>query len=115
MAVSDASYTPPPLTMRVTDHPGAVSVVAVAGEIDRDSAPRLQQSVAGVLARGGVHCLVVDLSQVDFGAAAGVRVLLSCHAHAQQLGVRMQIRGARGQVRQVLDICAIPDTVGVPA
>jgi hypothetical protein len=46
MVIFDISYREPPLAVQVRERSGGVAVIAMAGEIDVDSAPGVQQAVA---------------------------------------------------------------------
>jgi anti-sigma B factor antagonist len=53
-------------------------VVAVTGEVDALSAPQLSAAI-GVALAGSPAGLIVDLSQVDFLASAGLGLLIATH------------------------------------
>ncbi|MGW3966190.1 STAS domain-containing protein [Amycolatopsis sp. NPDC005003] len=79
--------------------PDAV-VVEVTGEVDLCTVARLAALLdEHVRARPGV--LRVDLGQVRFLGAAGIRVLLRAHRHAEAVGVHLVIDpgGSRAAVR----------------
>jgi anti-sigma B factor antagonist len=65
-----------------------VSVLAVHGEIDTFTAPRLAQAINHGLATSAT-ALVVDLSKLEFLASAGMSVLLDGHKSAQGSGKRL--------------------------
>lgn len=58
---------------------GAVCVVSVSGTLDTLTAPQLEAAIAAAAA-GAPPALVVDLSNVDFLASAGMGVLVAAHA-----------------------------------
>jgi anti-anti-sigma factor len=75
--------------------PDAV-VVEVAGEVDLCSVARLAAVLdEHVRARPGV--LRIDLGQVRFLGAAGIRVLLRAHRHAEAAGVHLVIDPGRSR------------------
>ncbi|MDX3189536.1 STAS domain-containing protein [Streptomyces sp. MN03-5084-2B] len=79
--------------------PDAV-VVEVTGEVDLCTVTRLAAMLdEHVRARPGV--LRVDLGQVRFLGAAGIRVLLRAHRHAEAVGVHLVVDpgGSRAAVR----------------
>ncbi|MGW4064975.1 STAS domain-containing protein [Amycolatopsis sp. NPDC004747] len=79
--------------------PDAV-VVEVTGEVDLSTVAGLAAVLdEHVRARPGV--LRVDLGQVGFLGAAGIRVLLRTHRHAESVGVHLVIDpgGSRAAVR----------------
>jgi anti-sigma B factor antagonist len=55
---------------------GRWSVVAVAGEVDVATAPRLRERLIGLVNDGCYH-IVVDLAAVDFIDSTGLGVLIS--------------------------------------
>jgi len=58
---------------------GELSVVAVTGTLDMLTAPKLQDGISSAAGQGSV-AVVVDLSEVDFLASAGMGVLVAAHA-----------------------------------
>ena len=74
---------------------GEWTVVAVAGEVDVATAPRLREQTIDLIARGH-HRVVIDLEAVDFLDSTGLGVLV---------GVLRRIRTAAGELRIV---CATP-------
>jgi anti-anti-sigma factor len=81
------------------------SVVAVAGEVDLEAAPLLQDALVDAVDRHRtVYC---DLSDVSFFSAAGVTALVVAHERAAQVGSRLLIRGAHGITHQVLQITGL--------
>lgn len=61
---------------------GEAVVLNVAGEIDLATAPQLGESINAAMEQRP-ETLVVDLSEVDFLASAGMAVLIGCHQQAQ--------------------------------
>jgi anti-sigma B factor antagonist len=59
-----------------------VVVVAVSGAVDMLSAPRLTAAIATAAATAATAAtaLIVDLSEVEFLACAGMSVLIAAHA-----------------------------------
>jgi anti-sigma B factor antagonist len=75
------------LSARVTmDRIGDCPMVRVAGELDLDSAPAVQQAVAEVVAAQLPPTLVFDLQNVTFMDGSGLRILV----RARQRGGRRQ-------------------------
>lgn len=55
--------------------------VSVAGDVDSETAPRLDHELSTLLS-GGVTEIVLDASEVDFLSSAGLSVLISGHRSA---------------------------------
>jgi anti-sigma B factor antagonist len=83
---------------------GEAVVVTPTGEIDRDTAPRLQDALEEAVrgARGGR--VEVDLRHVGFLDSSGVGALLSAYRLAGATGATLQVRDPVPAVRTVLDI-----------
>lgn len=90
-----AGHRNPPVrhavTVRVKHYGGAV-VLCVGGEIDLETASHLQEAASAAL-REHPKTLIVDLSEVEFLASAGMTVLLECQ---QQAGTRTRFRVVAG-------------------
>lgn len=57
---------------------GEISVVSAAGTVDMLTAPQLEEAIAAS-AKNSPTALVVDLSDVEFLASAGMGVLVAAH------------------------------------
>lgn len=82
---------------------GAWSVVAVAGEVDVATAPRLRKE-AIALVGGGHHRVVLDLEAVDFMDSTGLGVLI---------GVLRRLNAVDGCLRVVCTTPRIMDLFSV--
>lgn len=66
-----------------------VVVLAITGELDMLTAPRLEQAI-GAAARKAPAAMIVDLTRVRFLASAGLNVLVAAHltiAGSAQFGI----------------------------
>lgn len=89
-------------TFAPAGHGDWLTVVAVEGEIDQDTAPLVRLALSQALdGRAAVCC---DLSRVTFLGAAGAGMLLSAHARAVASGRVFFLRGAWGITARVLDV-----------
>ena len=85
-----------------------LTVVAIEGEIDEDTAPLVRLVLARALeSRAAVCC---DLSGVTFFGAAAANTALVAHHRASALGQVFFLRGVRGITGRVLAIVD-PDRV----
>jgi anti-anti-sigma factor len=80
----DAGQNQPPVPgLSVLVEPyGQAVVLNVAGEIDLATAPQLGESIKQAMDEQP-ETLVVDLTEVDFLASAGMAVLIGCHQQAK--------------------------------
>ena len=76
-------------------------VVAVTGEIDIASAPKLREELLGALRRHGAR-LALDLDGVTFMDCAGVNALLAARRHARLDGGWVRVARASRRARNIL-------------
>jgi anti-anti-sigma factor len=81
---------PPGLRFGVYWPSAGTVVLTTWGEVDLLTAPQLTEALGDCL-RGRPERLVLDLSEVDFLAAAGLSVLVRVDRQAQQGGTRLHI------------------------
>jgi anti-anti-sigma factor len=92
---------------------GGVAWLAVHGEIDTDVSEALTAIIANAARQGGVTALLIDLGDVPFLAAAGIRALLEGRATAQQQGLHYQVVNPHGIVRAVLRAAGLTELLRV--
>jgi anti-sigma B factor antagonist len=78
------------------------SCVAVAGEVDVDTAPRMRRALAAGLAAG--ERVVVDLAAVTFMDSSGLSALLVTHRDARAAGLTFQLRRVPPTVHRLLRV-----------
>ena len=86
---------------------GEHAIVALAGEIDLYTAPRLQSELAAALASGDPARLVVDMSAVEFCDSTGMNVLLAAHRRVQEQGGDLELAAPRATVRKILQVTGL--------
>ncbi len=114
MAGQHAADTPTlPIELRMsgwmhvrTHHPHlGVSVVAVAGDIDRHTRPLLAQALLPGLAQA--ERIIVDLHEVDFLGLAGVDLLLLADRLATHHGAQLWLAASPPALRRVLHVAGV--------
>lgn len=95
-------------TIVVRDDP-AGTVVAVSGELDLLSAPRLRTELESVLRAQPRH-VAVDLTQTTFMDSAGVHTLLDARNDA---GGHLAVICGAGPVRQVIELLGLIQVLNV--
>lgn len=89
-------------------------VVVVVGEIDAYTAPALDVCLQSQSRQQGVRELVVDLADVTFLAAAGIRVLARTARRCRIRGARLVLlTGGRRAALRPLQMTALADRVAV--
>ncbi|MGI8693548.1 MAG: STAS domain-containing protein [Geodermatophilaceae bacterium] len=76
--------------------------VAVAGEVDIDTAPRMSRALAAGLAAG--RPVVVDLGAVTFMDSAGLSALIAAHKAAAAAGLTCRLQDLPPAVRRLLEV-----------
>ena len=88
------------------------TVVALAGNLDSNTAPQAQQALDGVLAAGGKK-VVVDFSALDYISSAGLRVLLGTAKKLSGQGGSLRLCGLNATVREVFEISGFSTILAV--
>lgn len=86
-------------------------VLSVSGEIDLVTAPELGESINAAMAQEP-PTLVVDLSEVDFLASAGMAVLLGCNKQAQGK-IRFRVVAAGNTTFRPMELTGLPDEISI--
>lgn len=94
------------LRLTLTRRGPATAVLAVAGELDLLTAPRLAELLTAPPATT-VRTLVVDLSEVAFLGCAGIAVLTQAQCHAQATGRELRIVTGSGRVDRILQLTGL--------
>ena len=82
-------------------------VLALAGEIDLYTAPKLQSELMSALAGGKTAHIVVDMSAVEFCDSTGMNVLLAGHRLATERGGDLTLAAPRASVRKILEVTGL--------
>src|SRR5437660_2051781 len=91
---------PTPFDVKANVHDG-LGVVAVVGELDCATAPRLSEALAEMAEPGRV--ILVDLSDTEFMDCAGLAPLLAACEHQRELGGDLFLEAPSGAVSRVLE------------
>lgn len=95
MTTSD--YVPP--TLEVQER--AQDTLAVSGELDMASAPRLSAALSRLQA-AGQHNVVLDVSDLQFCDSSGLSVFVQAHRDLRSAGGRLVLRGPSERLRMLL-------------
>lgn len=80
--------------------------MAIAGEIDLYTAPRLQAEFARLLENGPAR-IVIDMSGVEFCDSTGMNVLLSALKRMRERGGQLEVAAPRPAVRKILQVTGL--------
>jgi anti-sigma B factor antagonist len=82
-------------------------VIALAGEIDLYTAPRLQSELTSALSATEPARVIVDMSAVEFCDSTGMNVLLAAHRLAAERGGDFALAAPRAAVRKILEVTGL--------
>ncbi|MFF5805157.1 STAS domain-containing protein [Streptomyces sp. NPDC012746] len=82
---------------------GRTAVVAVAGELDHDTAEPLREAMSEAL-RQGAERIVVDCGRLDFCDSTGLNILLRGRLEARESGSLVELAALRPTVARMFDI-----------
>lgn len=86
----------------------------IAGEIDYVTSPQLREVLLVLVAASSAEEVVVDLSQVTFIDASGLRPLLEAQAVLRADGRRMRLRAVSPWVQRIIEIAEATDELRLP-
>jgi len=91
-----------------------VTLVALAGSLDSNTAPDAQQALEGVVA-GGARKVVVDFTALDYISSAGLRVLLGTAKRLREApgGGALRLFGLNQSIREVFEISGFATILAV--
>jgi len=81
--------------------------VAVCGEVDLATAEALSEALTATITRPRTRLVILDLEQVSFMDASGVRVLLAAEQLSEQRGTVLRIDRCSARVVRVLELCGV--------
>jgi anti-anti-sigma factor len=85
----------------------------VCGDLDAESARRLQQSLIDVLRRHDHGDLALDVSGLTLLDSAGIEALLRCQADAEQLECRLTLTGPDATTYRILQVAGLLGQFGI--
>ena len=80
-------------------------VVAVVGELDMGTAPKVWEVLAQAFEHDGL--IAIDLSGVTFMDSQGLKLFVRAHKRATRDGGRLVLRSPQPQARRVFEVTAL--------
>jgi anti-sigma B factor antagonist len=99
----------PALEITLLRAPGRVTL-ALVGELDMSTTPRLKKYLS-TLAQTHQGHVVIDLRRLTFLDSTGITALVAADGHARRDGHSLTIVNGPPQVRRVLEICGLSETL----
>jgi anti-sigma B factor antagonist len=88
------------------DRNGTKALIAVTGEIDLTSAPRLDDEITNLI-DGSATAVVIDLAGVSFMDSTGLRVLLKASKLLASAGGMLEIKNPSEPVQRLLEVSGL--------
>jgi anti-sigma B factor antagonist len=84
----------------------SVNVFPLEGEIDLHVSPRVESSLASMIAKRPEH-VVVDFSGVTFIDSSGLAVLIKAMQDIKEYGGKLTLAGINNEVRSIFEIARL--------
>ena len=105
---SDLIETLTPFTCRLQDAGGPGVRLAVTGELDRAAVPRFERAVAEL---EDPRHLVLDLDELSFIDAGGLRAIVDLARKAERSGRSIQVANANTMLRRLFTLTGLERSV----
>lgn len=91
----------------IDEHADAYSIVAVRGEVDLHTAPKVQYAIE----RGaeGVEAVVVDMADVAFMDSTALSTLMRAKETLEKDGTSLRLTTPSGAVQRIFDVTGFGD------
>ena len=86
---------------------GGLSVVAIQGTIDGNTAPQAQERILPLVA--GDCRLMLEMSALEFMSSAGLRMLLLLYRRVSGCGGRMVLTGLSEEIKDTMELTGFLD------
>jgi anti-anti-sigma factor len=110
--VTDEPFQPPDSFFCETGRDGETAWVRPVGELDLDTAPRLEDELAAVR-ETGVSRLVLDLRGLTFMDSTGLRLVIRWDSAARKQGFEFAIVPGSDVVQRVIRLTGMDDQLTV--
>ncbi len=91
-----------PLRIETSDHQ-EIHLVCLHGELDVTGADRVRATIVASAAT----TVIVDLGGLSFMDSSGIAALAWGRRHLEDRGHILEVRGAHGEVRMILELCGM--------
>ena len=100
------------VTTEVVD--SGIHRISVRGELDLETAPRLEESLTAARSGEGISVLI-DLSECEFIDSSGVSLIVGCWRDLEQKGgdERLVLCCAKDQVKKLLTITGVAGSIPI--
>jgi anti-anti-sigma factor len=93
------------------EHAGSEMVLLIEGELDLSTAPSLRACIDSVDPH--IPTLAIDMREISFLDSTGLGLLAGTHHALSTDGRRLELRGARGHTRKLLEVTGLDQIIPV--
>ncbi|WP_273844133.1 STAS domain-containing protein [Rubrobacter calidifluminis] len=90
------------------EHAAEYSVIAVRGEVDLHTAPKLKYAIERG-ANGGVRAIVLDISGVEFMDSTALSTFMRVHDSLKEKGVALRLASPSRAVERIFEVTGFGD------
>ena len=105
---------PVDLQATTTVESGGRRIVWITGELDLSTAPVLGSVVESAIRAPDTSEIILDLEDLTFLDASGIRMLVSCVQLAQLLGRSLRARNSHDEVDMILRLVGVAELIHLP-
>jgi len=95
-------------SLRTSQTDDGLPLLTIDGELDVERSSAVEEALEAMVTPG-VDCVVVDVAGVPFMDSRGFGAILAAH----RAGARIVVRRPTSQVRNLLEVVAVPGVVSV--
>ena len=88
---------------------GLAAVIAISGELDLASGPRLEEELAAL--NPDVRMVVVDLRNLEFMDSTGLSIIVRAHQRLAEHDCELSLVRGSPQVQRLLDLTGVAERV----
>ena len=100
------------LDITITDQPGGIKRIAIAGSLDSDTSPQLQERVDSDIS-ADVSTTIIDFKDLDYLSSAGLRVIFKAKKIMDSSGGKFLLVNLQPQIKKVFEIIKALDGMSV--
>jgi len=100
------------LETTITDETNNGKRVSIAGSLDSNTAPELQQSIDAAI-DASVRSIIIDFKDLDFISSAGLRVIFKTKKVMSSCGGKLYLINLQPQIKKVFEIIKALDGMNV--
>ncbi len=93
----------------IEEHAEAYSVIAVRGEVDLHTAPKVAYAIERAAGNEGANCVVVDMHSITFIDSTALSMLARAKRSLEEKDVSFRIAAPSGAVERIFSVTGFRD------